>query len=82
MDSSNLKTLVRGAYDIQKLRIQMGNRIAANFRAKLGQSPSLSEDDLNKEAVKVLKDLRLRYHKITDGITNFLSGYDSLEDDE
>ena len=35
MDSNNLKPLVRGAYDIQKLRIQTSNRIVANFKAKL-----------------------------------------------
>lgn len=33
---SNLKTIVRGAYDIQKNRIQTGNRIVGNFKAKLG----------------------------------------------
>jgi len=31
-----LKAIIRGHYDIQKLRIQIGNRIVANFRAKLG----------------------------------------------
>ena len=37
---SNLKTIVRGAYDIQKNRIQTGNRLVGNFKAKLGQAPS------------------------------------------
>ena len=33
---SELRTLVRGIYDIQKLRIQMGNRLVSNFKVKLG----------------------------------------------
>jgi hypothetical protein len=67
-----LRTLVRGAYDIQKLRIQMGNRIAANFKAKLGLEPSTKEEDgLDKEAQKILKKLRDSYSRITDGMTNF-----------
>ena len=66
---SNLKTIVRGAYDLQKLRIQMGNRIAGNFKAKLGQEPGESETELGNDAKVVLNDLRRRYKRITDGIT-------------
>ena len=46
---SNLKTIVRGAYDIQKNRIQTGNRLVGNFKAKLGQAPSEKEDTIDKE---------------------------------
>jgi hypothetical protein len=66
---SNIRTMVRGAYDIQKLRIQMGNRIVGNFKAKLGQEPSSPEKDLGAEEIKVLEILRLSYKKITDGVT-------------
>jgi len=66
---SNIKTLVRGAYDIQKLRIMMGNRIVSNFKAKLGQAPSESEDVLNIVGKTILAKLRMSYKKITDGIT-------------
>ena len=44
MNTSNLKSFVRGAYDIQALRIQMGGRIVANFKSKLGMEPSVKED--------------------------------------
>lgn len=64
----NLKILVRGAYDIQKLRIQMGNRICANFKGKLGQEPSNKEETLDPEELNVLKELRKGYTRITDGI--------------
>lgn len=68
---SNIKTMVRGAYDLQKLRIQMGNRIVQNFKAKLGQEPSEPEKDLGAEEVKLLKTLRAEYKKITDGVKTF-----------
>jgi len=68
---SNLKTIVRGAYDIQKLRIQMGNRIVGNFKAKLGQEPSESEDTLDAEGKMILNNLRVHYKKITDGVAIF-----------
>lgn len=79
--SSNLKTMVRGAYDIQKLRIQMGNRIVANFSSKLGKEPSMPEEAMDDDGKAILKDLRVRYRKITDGVTNFLSGVETLEDE-
>ncbi len=68
---SNIKTLVRGAYDLQKLRIQMGNRIVINFKAKLGQEPSKKEDEMDAAGKRILKNLRAHYKKITDGITTF-----------
>lgn len=79
--SSNLKTMVRGAYDIQKLRIQMGNRIVMNFKAKLGQESSAPEEEMDEDGKHILKDLRIRYRKITDGVTNFLGGVETLEDE-
>lgn len=68
---SNLKTIVRGAYDIQMLRIQMGNRIVGNFKAKLGQKPSESEDNMDKEGKEILNTLRQHYRKLTDGVKTF-----------
>lgn len=67
----NLKTVVRGAYDIQKLRIQMGNRIVGNFKAKLGQEPGEDENELDAEGKLILNNLRAHFKKITDGITTF-----------
>lgn len=64
-----VKTLTRGGYDIQKLRIMMGNRLVGNFKAKLGQTPSEKEDVMDKKGQELLKSLRLSYRKITDGVT-------------
>ncbi len=68
---SQLKTLVRGAYDIQKLRIQMGNRIVGNFKAKLGQEPGKGEKEIDVLGKNILNDLRKSFTKITDGVKNF-----------
>ena len=71
-ERDQLKIFVRGAYDIQKQRIQTGNRIAANFKAKLGQAPSQKEEDgIDAEGQKILKNLRLSYRRLTDGIVGF-----------
>lgn len=71
MNSQYLKTIVRGSYDLQKLRIQIGNRIVGNFKVKLGQEPSESEDSLDVDSKLVLSTLRASYKKITDGVKNF-----------
>jgi hypothetical protein len=91
-DLELLKLMVRGAYDLQKLRMQCGLRLCASFRAKLGllASTALSaelgdteDDDAgedmtdeetakkakdDKEAKKIIKQLRLSYRRLTDGI--------------
>jgi hypothetical protein len=68
MSKEYLKSMVSGAYQLQKLRIATGNRIAANFRAKLGLEPSEDETKLEKQDADTLKLLRLAYKRITDGI--------------
>jgi len=71
MQENNLKILVRGAYDLQKLRIQMGNRIVANFKGRLGQKPSESEDTIDQEGKRLLAQIRSSYKKITDKVKTF-----------
>lgn len=72
MDNLNIRTMVRGAYDLQKLRIQMGNRIVGNYKSKLGQEPSMPESELGADEKKLLDRLRINYRKITDGVTGEL----------
>lgn len=71
MNRQNLRTIVRGAYDIQKLRIMAGNRIVGNFKAKLGQQPGTKEDDMEADAKAILAAIRKAYKKITDGVKTF-----------
>ena len=66
-----LRTMVRGAYDLQKLRIQMGNRIVGNFKVKLGQQPGHTEEEIDAEGKNALKAMRTAYAKITDGVARF-----------
>lgn len=81
MNKEGIRVIVRGAYDIQKLRIQMGNRIVANFKTKLGQEPGKPEGEMSAEDQKFLNSLRVRYKKITDGITR-LPKMDKFKGDE
>ena len=81
MQRHALRTLVRGAYDIQKLRIEMGNRIVANFKAKLGQEPGQKEDELDPKAKEILAVIRGSYKKLTDGLKKFPAA-DEFEGDE
>ena len=67
---SMLKAAVNGFYSIQKTRIRVGNNICANFKVKLGQEPSSPESDLDADAKALLKNLRVSYKKVTDGIVS------------
>lgn len=68
MSKELLKTMVSGVYQLQSLRIATGNRIAANFRAKLGLQSSEDESKLEKQDQETLAVLRMAYKRITDGI--------------
>jgi len=62
-----LRLFIRGAYDIQKLRIETGNRLCASFRRKLGLESS-EEEESDAKAAAVLTRLRAEHKKITDGV--------------
>lgn len=70
---SNVRVLVRGAYDIQKLRIQMGNRICQNFRHKLGISSSQPEEEMDNVAKEVMKKLRASHEKLASAVAKMSS---------
>lgn len=66
-----LRALVRGAYDLQKMRIEAGNRIVANLKVRLGQEPGTKEDEsLTPEGKALLEQLRRDYKRITDGVVS------------
>ncbi len=66
---TEVRMLIRGSYDLQKLRIMMGNRICGQFKAKLGQPPGVSEEEsLDDESAKTLDVLRAEFKKLTDGV--------------
>ena len=63
-----LKASVNGFYSMQKTRIRVGNNVVANFKTKIGQEASKSEETLDADAKLLLSNLRVSYRKITDGI--------------
>lgn len=76
-DAKLLSIMVRGAYDLQTLRLQSGIRLVANFRAKLfgkGQ-PQVTEadadadtDENDAEAEKVIDQLKDSYRNLMAGV--------------
>lgn len=68
---SDLKAAVRGYYDAQMLRIQVGGRIVANLKAVMGQEPGEKEETLEDAELASLSKLRKEYKKITDGAARF-----------
>jgi hypothetical protein len=71
---SLIRTSTRSLYDLQKLRIQCGNRIVASFRDKIGIEPSQPEEDV-PAGENILKKLRDEYKLITDGVKKITKGY-------
>jgi hypothetical protein len=60
-DRNPMRTMVRGAYDLQKLRIQMGNRLAANFHAK-------TDEDSEEKKEAVVAQVKRDYKKLADAL--------------
>jgi len=66
IQKEKIRALVNGIYDIQKLRIAAGNRIASSFNIQMGQAPSTKQEDMDKEAKKLIDKLKEEYKLITD----------------
>lgn len=68
-ENNMIRSMVRGVYSLQHLRVQIGNRVTVNFKAKLGLSQDgMSEKELEKQEKKILDTLRESYDRITDAI--------------
>ena len=61
-----IRNIVSSVYDIQKVRIAVGNRIVNSFNIQLGQEPSKPKDDMGEEAKKMIKVLMDEYERVTD----------------
>lgn len=64
----SIRAIVRGVYDLQKMRIETGNRLVTAFKAKLGIAPGQKEDDAEKDAVDLLDQIKLSFDNITEGV--------------
>lgn len=67
-----LKALVKGAYDLQALRMQAGLRLCANFRAKIKGHENLPDEDdeeeLSEKKKKIIDKVKADYRLLTTGI--------------
>jgi hypothetical protein len=79
---SSITTMVRGSYDIQKLRIMTGNRLVGNFKVKLGQEPGEGEDTLDEVSKNLLAQLRADDKKITSGVVDIIDDEHKSEGEE
>lgn len=57
-----IRTLTKSYYDAQRLRIQVGGRIVANKKSKLGNITEVDEKEVNS----ILDDLLLDFKRLTD----------------
>jgi hypothetical protein len=66
--------MCRGAYDLQKLRIQCGLRLCGNFRSKLKIDPNADNEEiedgeeLSDQAQSILAQLKASYRTLTEGV--------------
>jgi hypothetical protein len=67
-----LRLMTRGVYALQKLRIQTGLRLCANFRDKLKENVDEDEDaetgELSEKAQKIIDILKAEYRRLTEGV--------------
>lgn len=65
-----VRIMTRSAYDAQKLRMMVGNRLVANFKARLGIAepprPEGEQTEDEREALKMLNQLRGEYARLAD----------------
>jgi 6-pyruvoyl-tetrahydropterin synthase len=66
-----IRPLVRGYYDIQKLRIQFGNRVCSTFKVKIGIKPGQKEDIKDKK--KILDIVKCDFELLSNGTSEAIS---------
>src|SRR6185436_18494007 len=65
-----LRAMVRGAYDLQQLRMQSGLRLCANFRARLGPVDDEDDDAAEEKKTRGIVLIKAEYRRLSDGITS------------
>lgn len=69
MPDQILRALTQGAYDLQKVRISVGNRLCQSWYQSHGVKPGEKpEDQLEEHDKKLLDAIRLDYRRLTDGL--------------
>lgn len=70
-----IRAIVRSSYDLQAMRIQLGNRIVATFRTKMGitNTPNVLNNEEDKQAKALMTTIRTSYNRVVDGIIDISS---------
>ena len=64
-----LRALTQGAYDLQKVRISVGNRLCQAYYQAHGVEPGESPDvELDEKEKKLLDEIRRDFKRLTDGL--------------
>lgn len=65
-DKNLIRNAIRSYYDMEKVRISIGNRIVKSFDEQNGQKDSEKKEEMNDEMQKKLKIFEAEYQRITD----------------
>lgn len=65
-----IKMLMNTAYGFQQLRIMTGNRLAANFRIKLGVAPGMKKSEIPEAAKNILDTLLADQFRLADALAS------------
>lgn len=66
----SFRALVKSFYDLQKMRIETGNRLTTNFRVKLGQAPGEKTETMPEEQLETLKSVVDEFTRLADTVSS------------
>lgn len=80
LTKEQVRCLVAGVYDLQKLRISAGNRLVQSFYLSRGidfsnksEGKDSDSDDKEKETLNTIRVIRKEYKRLTDGVAEGIS---------
>lgn len=73
------RQIARTSYQMQDMRIRIGQRLVAAYKLKLGVVPGVKEDEQNPEVdLAILDNLRKDYLRMTDGLASYVDNTTKL----
>lgn len=61
-----IRCLVSNLYDLQKIRIAVGNRVVQSFYIQMGIEPGSKKESGDEESLAMIQKLKKEYDKVTD----------------
>ena len=82
-EQMEMRSLVRGGYKLQHIRVTAGNRIVAAIKSCMGVQPGVTEnhDEMSKEDKTLLEKALKSHERMTDGLVYFPTA-DRFQGDE